>query len=60
MEIARVNKLNDTVPRMLMWISAPGMFIKQFVNVVQLVEACQKLAEGDRKAREIARELKGR
>jgi len=42
---------DSTVPWILAGISAPVMALKQFINVVQLVKASQRLAEMDRKAR---------
>ncbi|KAH7389825.1 CDP-alcohol phosphatidyltransferase-domain-containing protein [Pyrenochaeta sp. MPI-SDFR-AT-0127] len=54
MEMARANKMDSTVPWILMIVSAPVMALKQWINVVQMVKASQWLAEGDRKARRIA------
>ena len=51
MEVARANKINDTIPWILTLGSAPVMFFKQSVNVLQLVKASQWLAEGDRRQR---------
>ncbi|KAK4629708.1 CDP-diacylglycerol--inositol 3-phosphatidyltransferase [Fulvia fulva] len=51
MEIARANKINDTVPWILTLGSAPIMVFKQCINVLQLVKASQWLAEGDRRQR---------
>ncbi|KAJ9160657.1 CDP-diacylglycerol--inositol 3-phosphatidyltransferase [Coniochaeta hoffmannii] len=51
LELARANKMDSTVPWILAGISAPVMALKQFINVVQLVKASQRLAEMDRKAR---------
>ena len=39
MEYARANKMSSTVPWILCAISAPVMAFKQFVNIVQLIEA---------------------
>jgi CDP-diacylglycerol--inositol 3-phosphatidyltransferase len=54
MEYARANKMDSFVPWTLCVISMPVMLFKQFVNVVQLVEASKWLAEGDRKMRKQA------
>ncbi|KAI8932889.1 hypothetical protein NX059_010366 [Plenodomus lindquistii] len=51
MEMARANKMDSTVPWVLMIVSAPIMAIKQWINVVQMVKASQWLAEGDREMR---------
>ncbi|KAF2849191.1 CDP-diacylglycerol-inositol 3-phosphatidyltransferas-like protein PIS [Plenodomus tracheiphilus IPT5] len=51
MEMARANKMDSTVPWVLMIASAPVMAIKQWINVVQMVKASQWLAEGDREMR---------
>ncbi|KAB5529045.1 CDP-alcohol phosphatidyltransferase-domain-containing protein [Coniochaeta sp. 2T2.1] len=51
LELARANKMDSTVPWVLASISFPIMFLKQVINVVQLVKASQRLAEMDRKAR---------
>ena len=56
MEMARANKMDSTVPWILTLGSAPVMAFKQYVNVVQLVNASRWLAEGDRRDR--ARELR--
>ncbi|KAK0285178.1 phosphatidylinositol synthase 1 (CDP-alcohol phosphatidyltransferase1) [Friedmanniomyces endolithicus] len=48
MEMARANKMDSMVPWILTLGSAPVMFIKQWINVLQLVKASQWLAEGDR------------
>ena len=54
MELARANKMDSTVPEKLAFISLPVMAIKQYINVVQLICACQWLAEGDRRDRKRA------
>lgn len=54
MEMARANKMDSTVPWALCVISLPVMAFKQYVNVVQLLEASRWLAEGDRKDRKKA------
>ncbi|PPJ50670.1 hypothetical protein CBER1_05259 [Cercospora berteroae] len=51
MEYARANKMDSNVPWILFAASAPVMLFKQYVNVVQLVQASRWLAEGDRKER---------
>lgn len=54
MEMARANKMDSTVPWILMIASAPVMLAKQIINVVQMVKASQWLAEGDMAARKRA------
>jgi CDP-diacylglycerol--inositol 3-phosphatidyltransferase len=51
MEMARANKMDSTVPWVLVAVSAPVMALKQWINCVQMVKASQWLAEGDREAR---------
>ena len=51
MELARANKMDSTVPWWLAGISCPVMLAKQIINVIQMVQASQWLAEGDREAR---------
>lgn len=51
MEMARANKMDSTVPWVLCAISGPVMLFKQYVNVVQIVQASRWLAEGDRAER---------
>ncbi len=48
LEMARANKIDSFWPWVVTGISAPVMLFKQFVNVVQLVNASRWLAEGDR------------
>ena len=43
----RANKLDSTVPWVLVSASFPVMFGKQVINVIQLVKASRWLAEGD-------------
>src|SRR5262245_39233382 len=50
-ELARANKMDSTVPWILAVASFPVMFMKQTINVVQLVKASKELAEGDREQR---------
>lgn len=47
LELARANKIDSYWPWVVTSISAPVMLFKQFVNVVQLINASQWLAEGD-------------
>lgn len=51
MEMARANKMDSTLPWILMAISLPFMAMKQGINVVQMLKASQWLAEGDKEAR---------
>ncbi|KAK0703379.1 hypothetical protein B0T26DRAFT_756942 [Lasiosphaeria miniovina] len=51
LELARVNKMDSTVPWIIASISFPIMLPKQFINVVQLIKASRWLAEGDIKTR---------
>jgi CDP-diacylglycerol--inositol 3-phosphatidyltransferase len=51
LELARVNKMDSFVPWVLAGISFPVMAAKQFINVVQLVNASKMLAEVDIKSR---------
>lgn len=45
--MARANKMDSTVPWILVSISAPVMVGKQIINVIQMVKASRWLAEGD-------------
>jgi hypothetical protein len=47
LEMARANKMDSTVPWILVGISAPVMLGKQIINVIQMVKASRWLAEGD-------------
>jgi len=49
--MARANKVDSTFPWILTLVSLPIMAFKQYVNVVQLVNASKWLAEGDLQAR---------
>lgn len=51
MEMARANKMDSGVPWTLCAISVPIMLFKQYVNVVQIINASKWLAEGDRAER---------
>jgi hypothetical protein len=51
MEMARANKMDSTVPWILAGLSAPVMFGKQIINVIQLVKASKLLGEVDVAAR---------
>ncbi|CZR58291.1 related to CDP diacylglycerol-inositol 3-phosphatidyltransferase [Phialocephala subalpina] len=54
LELARANKMDSFVPWVIAGVSFPIMFMKQFINVVQLVKASRWLAEGDIAARRAA------
>ncbi|RJE17855.1 CDP-diacylglycerol-inositol 3-phosphatidyltransferase [Aspergillus sclerotialis] len=41
------NKVDDTIPWVLLYVSSVFMLFKQYVNVVQLVEASKLLVQGD-------------
>ncbi|RAL13874.1 CDP-alcohol phosphatidyltransferase family protein [Aspergillus homomorphus CBS 101889] len=47
MEMARANKISSSVPWFILTISSLFMLFKQYVNVIQLVEASRWLAQGD-------------
>lgn len=47
MELSRANKIDSLVPQVLLYTSCLFMIFKQYVNVVQLMEACKMLAESD-------------
>ncbi|KAF2492251.1 hypothetical protein BU16DRAFT_467649 [Lophium mytilinum] len=47
MEMARANKMDSQIPWTLAGISVLFMLIKQYINVIQLIEASKWLAEGD-------------
>ncbi|KAG2167292.1 hypothetical protein D6D19_02189 [Aureobasidium pullulans] len=47
MEMARANKMDSTLPWILVVVSAPVMLFKQWVNIIQIVKASQWLAQGD-------------
>ncbi|EPE35023.1 hypothetical protein GLAREA_10718 [Glarea lozoyensis ATCC 20868] len=51
MEMARSNKIDSRVPWVALCISSVFMLFKQYVNVIQLVEASKWLAEGDARRR---------
>ncbi|KAF2864991.1 CDP-alcohol phosphatidyltransferase-domain-containing protein [Massariosphaeria phaeospora] len=51
MEMARANKMDSKLPWTLAVLSFPVMFGKQWINVIQLIEASKWLAEGDREKR---------
>jgi CDP-diacylglycerol--inositol 3-phosphatidyltransferase len=51
LELARANKMDSFVPWVIAGISFPVMFAKQFINVVQLINASKGLAEVDLKNR---------
>lgn len=52
--MARANKMDSTVPWILVGISAPVMLAKQVINVIQLVKASRWMAEGDVAKRKVA------
>ncbi|KAK4994290.1 phosphatidylinositol synthase 1 (CDP-alcohol phosphatidyltransferase1) [Elasticomyces elasticus] len=47
MEMARANKMDSVVPWILLCASCVVMLFKQYINVVQMIEASKWLAEGD-------------
>lgn len=49
------NKVNDTYPWILLYATSVFMLFKQYINVVQLVEASKLLAQGDVEMRKRAR-----
>ena len=51
LEMARANKMDSFWPWVLAGISFPVMFGKQWINVIQMMNASRWLAEGDIKAR---------
>ncbi|KAJ5765009.1 hypothetical protein N7520_004568 [Penicillium odoratum] len=51
LELARANKIDSFWPWVITGIAAPVMAFKQFVNVVQMVNASKWMAEGDLEAR---------
>lgn len=51
LELARANKMDSFWPWVLTGVSFPVMAAKQFINVVQLVNASKWLAEGDLQVR---------
>ena len=60
LEMARANKMDSTMPWAFAIISSPIMILKQFINVVQLVQASRWLAEGDLAARKKAQSMNGK
>ena len=46
------NKVDDTIPWILLQASAVFMLFKQYVNVVQLIEASKMIVQGDVETRE--------
>ena len=57
--MARANKMDSTIPWILVSISAPVMLGKQIINVIQMVKASRWLAEGDVARRKAAFEKQG-
>jgi CDP-diacylglycerol--inositol 3-phosphatidyltransferase len=43
--------VDQFIPGILLWASAPVMVFKQYVNVIQLVEGSRWLVRGDREYR---------
>lgn len=43
----RANKMDSFVPWVIAGVSFAPMALKQFLNVIQLITACEWLAEGD-------------
>jgi CDP-diacylglycerol--inositol 3-phosphatidyltransferase len=63
LELARVNKMDSTVPWALAGISVAFMAVKQVINVIQLVHASRSLAEVDiktRKEKGLPRQIKAK
>ncbi|KAF4151767.1 hypothetical protein CNMCM6069_003064 [Aspergillus lentulus] len=60
MEMARANKIDSFMPWLLLTLSLPFMLFKQYVNVIQLVEASRWLAWGDAEMRRKARLLRAK
>lgn len=54
LEMARANKIDSFWPWVITGVSAPIMAFKQFVNIVQMVNASQLMVEGDRANRKAA------
>lgn len=46
--------MDDQVPWTLLFVSCGFMLFKQYINIVQLVEACKWLMEGDLEMRKRA------
>ncbi|KAL4799956.1 CDP-alcohol phosphatidyltransferase-domain-containing protein [Aspergillus venezuelensis] len=51
MEMARVNKIQSPWPWLLFYASLPFMLFKQYVNVLQLIQASKQIAHSDIVAR---------
>ncbi|KAJ8069859.1 hypothetical protein OCU04_000273 [Sclerotinia nivalis] len=47
METARANKMDSSGPWILLYILSIFMLFKQYVNIIQLIEASKRHAEGD-------------
>ncbi|KAI9374755.1 CDP-alcohol phosphatidyltransferase-domain-containing protein [Aspergillus egyptiacus] len=58
MEMARANKVNSFWPWVCLSASLPFMLYKQYVNVVQLVQASRLIAQGDIEARRRKRAMR--
>ena len=50
-----VNKIDNTIPWILLYTTSVFMLFKQYINVVQLVEASKMLVQGDIEIRKRAR-----
>lgn len=57
---SRANKIDSFMPWLLLTLSLPFMLFKQYVNVIQLVEASRWLAWGDAEMRRKARLLRAK
>ncbi|KAL3482214.1 CDP-alcohol phosphatidyltransferase-domain-containing protein [Aspergillus californicus] len=55
METARANKICSSWPRLLFYASLPFMLFKQYVNVLQLIQASKRLVQADINARRQSR-----
>lgn len=55
LELARANKIDSFWPWVITGISAPVMALKQFLNIVQMVNASKWLVEGDVAARKASK-----
>lgn len=56
----RANKVDSSVPWILLYSSLIFMVFKQYVNIIQMVEASKWLAEGDAEIRKQAGLPRGR
>ncbi|KAL4935570.1 hypothetical protein BDV06DRAFT_217329 [Aspergillus oleicola] len=51
MEMARANKISASWPRILFYSTLPFMLFKQYVNVLQIIQASRRIVQGDVDAR---------